>query len=516
MHGVMVSLAPFWWRFRESAAATAVVSTPPAVTCICPFYLGRTCDAVKDRPAFLLQGPAILGMMLLGFVVYVGVMTAFTGVIQGSLADAITEVPTMHAYDDDGNRVSAVSEEVAMAAQPHLERRGELRELAALHMQNADYEALTKTDEEIDAINEELLRMGYRDTDSSIAAMYWWFAYPAAAILVAMTMFSGAGHFWEKGFGIWRRGASLEMFRASIFGLVAIFLVPEVWDVFAIYMTEFARYMMNPGGDPHTVIDSLWCKMGASAACMYDFAGVLDPISWSTALASPNDFGQSLMGEVLMPFFKLMPALVVSLVVFVTAKVRVLFISIVLITLPMWLVLRNVPYLQKHAKNMMDNMVGASFAPFLSAVTLYVGWTHVSNAPMPSLEEWVSVLGIVTLAGLWPLILAPFLSNVTGTIQGAIQTAVVSSSNMAMQIGMGGAVGAAGGAATGGLGGSLRGLATGAGQGAIRGMPAVDKLVKGGSSTDMLAGADNGEEDGPAPGDSLGGFSSEKPAAGAR
>ncbi|MCE2499117.1 MAG: hypothetical protein J4F28_09105, partial [Nitrosopumilaceae archaeon] len=59
---------------------------------ICAFYSSRVSDTVKDRPAFLLQGPAILGMMLLGFVVYVGVMTAFTGVIQGSLADAITEV----------------------------------------------------------------------------------------------------------------------------------------------------------------------------------------------------------------------------------------------------------------------------------------------------------------------------------------------------------------------------------------------------------------------------------------
>ena len=471
---------------------------------------------MKDRPAFLLQGPAILGMMLLGFVVYVGVMTAFTGVIQGSLADAITEVPTMHAYDMDGNRVSVVPEEVAAAAQPHLERRGELRELAIMHMQNADYEALTQADEEIDSINAELLRMGYHDAEGSIAAMYWWFAYPAAAILVAMTMFSGAGHFWERGFGIWRRGASLDMFKASLFGLVAIFLVPEVWDVFAIHMTEFSRYMLDPGGgDPRAVIDSLWCKMGASAACMFDFAGVLDPVSWSTALASPNDFGQSLMGEVLMPFFKLMPALVVSIVVFVTAKVRVLFISIVLITLPMWLVLRNVPYLKRHAKNMIDNMVGASLAPFLSAVTLYVGWAHVSNTPMPSLEEWVSVLGIVTLAGLWPLILAPFLSNVTGSIQGAVQTAVISSSNMAMQIGMGGAVGAAGGAAAaGGLGGPLRGFAIGAGRGAIGGMPEVGRLVKSGAGAQAGTGSD--ETDGPAPVAGLDGFPPERSAAGAR
>lgn len=175
--------------------------------------------------------------------------------------------------------------------------------------------------------------------------------------------------------------------------------------------------------------------------------------------------------------------------------------------------------LKKHAKNMVDNMVGASFAPFLSAVTLYVGWTHVSNAPMPSLEEWVSVLGIVTLAGLWPLILAPFLSNVTGSIQGAVQTAVISSSTMAMQIGMGGAVGAAsgaGGAASGGLGGPLRGLAMGAGRGAVGSMPEVDELVKGGKSAGALVGAGSNAAGNPVPGSGPDGFSPERSGAGAR
>lgn len=437
-----------------------------------------------ERPAFLLQGPAMLGMMLLGFVVYVGVMTAFTSVIQGSIAEALTEVPTLYQYDQDGRRVSAITQEVLDAAQPLLDRRTELQLERDAHMRHGDYDSLTAADEEIDAVNGELNGLGYYDLETAAISMYMTFARPATVVLICVVVFAGAGHFWERGFGLWRRGTSLDMLRASVFGLAAIWLVPEIWDAYAIHMTQFSQEMINPGGDPQQVVDSLWCKMGASAGCMFDFASVLNPASWATALTSPNDFGQSLLGEILLPAFKMTPALIISITVFVTAKVRVLFISIVLITFPLWMVLRNVPYLKQHAKSMVDNMIGASMAPFLSAMTLYVGWTWVENTPIPSLEEWVSVLGIVTLAGLWPVILAPFLTQIIGSVQGSVQTAVMNSNMMAMQMGMGAAGGAIAGAAggQGGLGSmigtGLAGAAAGTTHGAIASMPATGQLVR--------------------------------------
>ncbi|MCE2499190.1 MAG: hypothetical protein J4F28_09480, partial [Nitrosopumilaceae archaeon] len=61
------------------------------------------------RPAFLLTGPLMLGMMLLGFVVFTAVMTAFIGIIQANLVETLTDVPTMYEYHPDtGARITSV------------------------------------------------------------------------------------------------------------------------------------------------------------------------------------------------------------------------------------------------------------------------------------------------------------------------------------------------------------------------------------------------------------------------
>ena len=198
-----------------------------------------------------------------------------------------------------------------------------------------------------------------------------------------------------------------------------------------------------------------------------------------------------------MPFFMLVPVLVLSLGAFVTAKIRVLFIMIVLITLPMWFVLQNIPYIKRHARSMIDSMIGATLAPFLSATTLFVGWTYVSNTAIPSLEEWISVLGIVTLAGAWPILLAPMLSHIVTPVQRSIETAVMSSSMMSMQMGMGAVGGAISGVqADGGiatkaasvLGGTAGGMVT-AGVGS---MPEAQKLGNVGMQTSGLGGDKRG------------------------
>lgn len=429
----------------------------------------------EKRPAFLLQGPAMLGMMLIGFVVYVGVMTAFTGVIQGSLVEVITEMPTIHVYDDSGERITQVTPEVEAEASPLLERRAELYGMVDTAMSTGDFGRILAAEEEIDSINAQLNDIGYHNNINRMLDLYWTFGIPAVAILVFFLVFSAAGRFWERGFDLWRRGASQEMLRNSILGIVVILLIPEIWDVFAINMERLALHMLNPEGDPEMVIGRLWCKMGASAGCMYDFAEVLDPLNWSTVLTDPDDFGQSLLADVLLPFFKLTPAFVASLAIFIAAKVRVLFISIVLITIPVWFVLKNVPYVGRTATDMIENMVGASLAPFLSALTLYVGWVYVSETSIPSLEEWVVILGIVTLAGLWPVILAPFIGRVISTVQGAVQTGVSQTSMMSMQMGMGAAAGALAGATRSGLGGGMTGLGAGTAAGMLGSIPEIKR-----------------------------------------
>ena len=450
----------------------------------------------------------MLGMMLLGFVVYVGVMTAFTGVIQGSLADALTEVPTIHEYGPDGRRISVIAPDVQAAADPLLAERDRLRAERDQYVREADADGVEAAEAALDAINADLKTAGWVDLDAGTYALYRWFAIPATVILLFFIMLAAAAHFWERGIQLWRPGASQQILRSSVVGLVVIWLLPEVWDIYAISMTQFSLYMMHPGGDPQQVVDALWCKMGAAGACMFDFASILDPVSWSTALANPADFGQTLLGEILMPFFMLTPALLAALGVFVTATVRVLFISIVLITIPVWMVLRNLPIFERHARQLTDSMIGATLAPFLSALTLYVGWVWLESTAIPSVEEWISVLGIVTLAGAWPLLLAPFLSTVSGQVQGWMQTAVQSSSMMAMQMGMGATAGAVTAAEKGvGWKGVMGGLGAGAAHGTLGAMPHdVGRVAgEGTAASEGVASAMRGADRGGAGGATGGG-----------
>ncbi|MDE0266652.1 MAG: hypothetical protein OXK17_06505 [Thaumarchaeota archaeon] len=458
-----------------------------------------------SRPAFLLQGPIMLGIMLLGIVVYIGVMTTFTGVIQANIVETLTDVPTMYAHHPDtGARMTAVPEDVLLANSADLNRRAELlqmiKELTApdaggeespggtvaqvvtsaalgqggeLLRGGVNYVQLQAYNAELHDINERLIAAGWFDENATIIKHYRYFAIPSTVLLVMMMVFSAAGHFMERGFGLWRQGTAADMFRGAIIGLIIIWLIPEVWDIFALGMEDLSLDMMSLGGDhPQRIINDLWCKMGASAECMFDFSTILDPLRWSTALTSPADFGTSLMFEVLLPFFKIVPALTVTLTMYIMGEVRVLFISIVLITLPLWLVLRHLPIIKDHAKSLVYSMVGASIAPFFSALTLYVGWEYVMNTPLDTLEEWISALGIVTLAGSWPLLLAPFLGKISKEVSGYVQTAVMSTTMMAAQMGTGMAAGGMKAAQQGhGLTGILQGMAMGGGASMITAMP---------------------------------------------
>ena len=513
---------------------------------------GRRMTCVEKRPAFLLQGPMMLGIMLLGVVVCIGVMTTFTGVIQGNIVETLTDVPTMYAYHpENGTRMTAVPEAVLTANKADLDRREELlkmiRELTAPDVGGAEapsdtvtqavasavlghggellrggvnYVQLQEHNAELRDVNERLIAAGWFDEDATIIKHYRTIAIPSSILMVLMMIFSVAGHFMEKGFGLWRQGRAAGMFRGAIFGLILIFLLPEVWDIFALGMEDLSLDMMRLGGDtPQRIINDLWCKMGASPECMFDFSSIMDPLRWSTALTSPADFGTSLMFEVLLPFFKIVPALTVTLTMYIMGEIRVLFISIVLITMPLWLVLRHFPIIEQHAQGLMYSMIGASIAPFFTALTLYVGWQYLMNTPLDELEEWISALGVVTLAGAWPLLLAPFLGRISSNVSGYVQTAVMSTAMTASQMGTGVAAGAAQAARQGhGLSGILSGAAMGGGGSLIRGLPAgmgrqmkqsmggVEREVKPDPLITSPAGSggDGDGDDGPS--ESAGGF----------
>ena len=167
---------------------------------------------------------------------------------------------------------------------------------------------------------------------------------------------------------------SVKIIKTSILGMVAIIPLPEFWDIYAINMKQFSLYLIDPfSGNPEALREKLWCKMG----CMINLDEVFETKDIGDTILFDPKTGATTLSEVLLPIFKIIPTAMITISFFVIAKIRALFIIIIIITIPIWMVCMNIPTLKKISNDMITNMIGASIAPIFSALTLSVGMSYV-------------------------------------------------------------------------------------------------------------------------------------------
>ena len=339
----------------------------------------------------------MFGLAILGIAAFLAILNIFIGVIAPTIPDVITDVPTLYDYDDAGNRIDGTFEQIGTSDEINAQIDAIQVQISALEsqmsqaVQNSDWNLYADLKQQKEVLNQELenLDFGIFVHPNQRLELYWFFAIPSLIVLSFTVLFAFVAYYWEKAFSIFKKGTSVGILKTSILGIVIILLLPEFWDTYAITMKQFSLYLLDPfNGHPHITTERLWCKMG----CIVDVNELLDQNAWETALSSPNSFGQELLVNALLPLFKAIPTAMLSISLFVIAKVRVLFIMVVLLTIPLWMVCLNLPFLKKHANDMISNMIGASIAPMFSALTFFVGLTYVDSTPMPALEEWISVL----------------------------------------------------------------------------------------------------------------------------
>jgi len=185
------------------------------------------------------------------------------------------------------------------------------------------------------------------------------------------------------------------------------------------------------GGDPEALRKELWCKMG----CVVNLDDIFKTKDIGEKILFDPTEGAATLSDMLLPIFKIIPTAMITISFFVIAKIRALFIIIIIITLPLWMVCLNIPTLKKISNDMITNMIGASIAPIFSALTLSVGMGYVNSTNSSNLQEWITVLGIAIFASVWPIILAPKLSIIasqtTSIVQTAVQSTAMFASNMA-------------------------------------------------------------------------------------
>jgi len=388
----------------------------------------------NNRPAFLLTAGLIVLIMLISLGAFLLVLHGFVAEIAPTIPDVMTDVPTLYDYDEFGEKITE------FGGLTDAEVEAEIQRITAdLEKQYEDRDAIYEDgdlldipgfDQRISSLESQLNALNYQGLSNPTIRLelYWMFAYPALSVSFIFIIFASAAYYFEKGFSIFQRGTSMKIIKTSILGMVTIILLPEFWDIYAINMKSFSMYLIDPfSDDPHYLVKELWCKMGCiinldDLFAIEDIGGVI--------LFNPDE-GMSTLSDVLLPIFKIIPTAMITIAFFVIAKIRALFIIIIIITIPIWMVCMNIPTLKKISNDMITNMIGASIAPIFSALTLSVGMSYVNSTNSDSLEEWITVLGIAIFASVWPIILAPKLSIIASQTTSIVQTAVQSTAMFA-------------------------------------------------------------------------------------
>jgi len=391
----------------------------------------------NNRPAFLLTAGLIVLVMLVSMAAFLLLLHGFVDEIAPTIPDVMTDVPTLYYYDDDGEKITDLNEFIRSEAEAELQRLkddlDDLKNDLANAEESAIYNEIAQITVRILALEDEI-----SDLEASLAELdsyenirlefYWMFAYPALAFLFIFIMFAGATYYWEKSFSIFQRGTSMNIIKTSIIGMVTIILLPEFWDIYAIEMKKFSMYLIDPFDEnPTALTEELWGKMRD----VINLDDIFKTDDIGTAILFDPNAGSTTLSQILLPIFKIIPTAMITIAFFVIAKIRALFIIIIIITIPIWMVCMNIPTLKKISNDMITNMIGASIAPIFSALTLSVGMSYVNSTNSNSLEEWVTVLGIAIFASVWPIILAPKLSIIASQTTSMVQTAIQSTAMFA-------------------------------------------------------------------------------------
>jgi len=380
-------------------------------------------------------------VMLIAMGAFLLMLSQFVAEITPTIPDVMTDIPTLYDYDENGLKITEFDGLNSSEVEAEYQRLNtELEKLNVELDACVDVCATIPIEDlkhNIRILEDEIFDLGYHGLKypNVRLELYWLFAYPSLAILFIFIMFAAATHYWEIGFSIFQRGTSIGIIKTSIIGIVVIILLPEFWDIYAIHMKQFSLYLIDPlSRQPDALVRELWCEM----ACLVDPD---DGLGWGifsdlgSIIFGDTDKGSTIVSDMLLPIFKIVPVTMITIVFFVIAKVRALFIIVIIISLPIWMVCMNIPILKKISHDMLTNMIGASVAPIFSAITLAVGLAYITTSGENGFTEWISALGIAIFASLWPVLLAPKLSIIANTATSAVQTSIQSTamfaSNMA-------------------------------------------------------------------------------------
>lgn len=389
---------------------------------------------LQHRGLFGVDAAIMIGFGMMALLAVMGMHMGLINDIVPSLHEKINYIPTFYNYDN-GTRIDSIPEpdikKEKLRLRVHQEdaetKINDIRvkilelgqdKLDAIKINNI--ELANQIDEEIKKYEQKLLESGF-DPDMNIK-LYWMFGLPAALFFAGLLVFSLVVLLLERmNFGV-QRGTAMKIFQYSIISLALIYAVPEIWDPIAIEINKIGLYMLDPvDSKPHETVQKLFCRMGN--ICVEDSRDLLDEDLYKSLMANP-DQGKDFFADVILGLFRVTTESMMALMFFITATIRIAFMLMIIITLPLWLIFRCIPPMKKVSNAVMSSFVGCCVAPPLVSIILFIVEQNLIGNPCDAMTEWVTVLGISILAQTFLVMMAPILQSSISQATSTIQTGI--------------------------------------------------------------------------------------------
>lgn len=298
----------------------------------------------------------------------------------------------------------------------------------------------------------------------------------AAFALLVFVVIIAALSFFLQNFRIVGEGTAMRILTGTVMAVVFIFLFPPIYDVIAATVNSITY----PGPNsiiPPGAIDTILSHAAAVAPnpTTYTFTNSSSPLanitspqwagyaSWSGIATSSSDPGSALAG-MMMNLFLFIFTMITYVSIAIMGVLRTFFIGAAFALMPVLLVIRLMPYVDRVADLFIQVIVGGVLASIIVSFFFAFGYDVLTSASISGLMKTLIALGVLLACPLMMTVLIPHL----GSLMSSVATAITGAATGAA---VGGAAVATGAAAAGAQ--ALPGLMTGIQTGAISPAKAV-------------------------------------------
>lgn len=228
----------------------------------------------------------------------------------------------------------------------------------------------------------------------------------ASFLLLAFVVMFAAFAYFLQNFRLVSEGAAARILTGSVMTVILILVFPLLYDTVAATINT----LTYPG--PSSIIPP-----DAITTILSTAASVSPGINWSNPMAT--DVAGLMIGAI-MNLFLMIFTLTSYIAVAVLGLLRTFFIGAAFALMPVLLVIRLMPYVDRVADLFIQVIVGGTLVSVIVAFFFNFGYAVITTATISALFKTLMALGVLLASSLMMTVLIPHLGALMGSISNTI------------------------------------------------------------------------------------------------